>query len=60
VHNIASLARGQTATEIINDHPTLTAALPEEAVDVAKICPGRGRKQTRSFERMIVCSQPKR
>ena len=54
VHAVAALARGQTVPEIMEDHPGLTPAQIDAAVEYAGIYPKPGRPlPTRSFKRML-------
>ena len=54
VHVLATLARGQSATEIIEDYPTLTAGQVKAAIEYAKVYPRTGRPlPTRSLKRML-------
>jgi uncharacterized protein (DUF433 family) len=54
VHVVASLARGQSASEIVEDYPTLTSGQVEAAVEYAKVYPRTGRPlPARSFKRML-------
>jgi hypothetical protein len=54
VHVVAALTRGQSATEIIEDYPTLTAGQVEAAAEYAKVYPRTGRPlPARSLKRML-------
>lgn len=54
VYEIAALARGQTAAEILEDYPGLTAEQVEAGVEYAKVYPKTGRPlPARSFKRML-------
>ena len=53
-HAVAALARGQSTAEIASDHPGLTQAQIEAAIDYAAIYPRAGRPPpARSFKRML-------
>ncbi len=53
-HVVAALARGQSASEILEDFPSLTAKQIDAAIEYAKIYPKAGRPlPTRSLWRML-------
>lgn len=53
-HVVAALTRGQTVAEIASDHPGLTRARIEAAIEYAAIYPRAGRPlPTRGFKRML-------
>lgn len=53
-HAVAALARSHSLAEIVSDHPALTPAQVEAAIDYAAIYPRAGRPlPTRSFKRML-------
>jgi uncharacterized protein (DUF433 family) len=55
VYEIEALTRGQTAQEIIEDHPGLARKQIEAAVEYAKIYPRTGRPSpARSFKQALV------
>jgi len=52
VYAVASLARGETIGEIMDDYPSLTRTQIENAIDYARAYPKKGRPfPTRSFKR---------
>jgi len=52
VHVVASLAKGETIEEILEDYPSLTRAQVENAIEYAKAYPKKGRPYpARSFKR---------
>lgn len=54
VYEIAALARGQTAAEILEDYPALTREQVDAAVEYAKVYPKTGRPlPARSLKRML-------
>lgn len=54
VYEVAALRRGQTAAEILEDYPGLTAEQVDAAVEYAKVYPKTGRPlPARSFKRML-------
>ena len=55
VYVVASLAKGETVEEILEDYPSLTRAQIESAIEYAKAYPKKGRPYpARSFKRMVA------
>ena len=55
VYVIASLAKGETVAEILEDYPSLTCAQVENAIEYAKAYPKKGRAYPiRGFKRMVA------
>jgi uncharacterized protein (DUF433 family) len=55
VHAVASLARGQSIEEILEDYPGLNREQVEAAIEYAGVYPKKGRRYpSRSFKRMMA------
>jgi uncharacterized protein (DUF433 family) len=55
VYVVASLAKGETIEEILEDYPSLTRAQVENAIEYAKAYPKKGRPYpARSFKRVVA------
>jgi uncharacterized protein (DUF433 family) len=55
VYAVANLARGQTIEQIMEDYPSLTRALVEDAIEYARAYPKKGRPYpAHSFKRAIA------
>jgi uncharacterized protein (DUF433 family) len=55
VYVVASLAKGETIEEILEDYPSLNRAQIENAIEYAKAYPKKGRPYpARSFKRMVA------
>jgi uncharacterized protein (DUF433 family) len=54
-HLVASLAKGETVEEILEDYPSLTRSQIESAIEYAKAYPKKGRPYpVRSFKRAVA------